>query len=71
MTIIAIGDGARKQIVDTLGGLGADIMLINSSETSFYSSNPMTIQDAENMQNQIPYIKSATSVLPSLTVTRM
>ena len=63
MTIITIGDGARKQIVDTLGGLGADIMLINSSETSFYSSNPMTIQDAENMQNQIPYIKSATSVL--------
>jgi len=62
MTIIAIGDGARKQIKDTLAGLGTKIIIING-QTSFYSSNPMTVQDAENIKNSVSYIEYATSIM--------
>lgn len=62
MTIIAIGDGARKQIKDTLAGLGTKIIIING-QTSLYSSNPMTVQDAENIKNSVAYIEYAISVM--------
>lgn len=62
MTIIAIGDGARKQIKDTLAGLGTKIIIING-QTSLYSSNPMTVQDAENIKNSVAYIEYATSIM--------
>jgi len=62
MTIIAIGNGARKQIKDTLAGLGTKIIIING-QTSLYSSNPMTVQDAENIKNSVAYIEYATSVM--------
>jgi len=69
MTIIAIGDGARQEINNTVSSLGSNIIMVNSTVYSRFASQPLEFQDAININNMVPQVKNATGVLNSnLTV---
>jgi putative ABC transport system permease protein len=69
MTIIAIGDGARQEINNTVSSLGSNIIMVNSTVYSRFASQPLEFQDAVDIKNMVPQVKNATGVLNSnLTV---
>jgi len=71
MTIIAIGDGAREEINNTVSSLGSNIIMVSSQAYSRFAAQPLEFQDAINIQNMVPGVQNATGVLNSnLTVER-
>ncbi|PNR97154.1 macrolide ABC transporter ATP-binding protein [Petrotoga sp. 9PWA.NaAc.5.4] len=65
MTIIAIGDGARQEINETVSSLGSNIIMVTSSVYSRFASQPLEFSDAINIQNMVPGVKNATGILNS------
>ncbi|MCL4157551.1 UNVERIFIED_CONTAM: hypothetical protein GTU68_052009 [Idotea baltica] len=64
VAMLAIGEGAQKDIVDRINALGADMLTISPSARRGTASQTLTIEDALAIEMEVPNVKAS---LPEIT----
>lgn len=64
VAMLAIGEGAQKDIIDRVNALGADMLTISPSARRGTASETLTIEDAAAIVSLVPNVKAA---LPEIT----
>jgi macrolide transport system ATP-binding/permease protein len=64
VAMLAIGEGAQKDIIDRITSLGADMLTISPSARRGTASQTLRVEDSVAIASQIPNVKAA---LPEIT----
>ena len=64
MAMLAIGEGAQKDIIDRITSLGADMLTISPSARRGTASQTLRVEDSVAIASEIPNVKAA---LPEIT----